>query len=52
MLVADGEGAAAELAHWKALAEQRRERARKFGQEMERNACGYDVKINTDSGRG
>jgi hypothetical protein len=40
----DGEGAAAELAHWKALAEQRRERDRKFVEEMERNARGYDVR--------
>lgn len=41
----DGEGAAAELAQWKRLAEQRRDRDRKFGEEMERNARGYDVKV-------
>ena len=40
----DHKGAAAELAHWKALAEQRRERDRNFSQEIERSALGYDVK--------
>jgi hypothetical protein len=41
----DGKGANAELAHWKALAEQRRERGRKYGEDMDRNARGYDVTI-------
>ena len=45
----DGKGAAAELAHWKALAEQRRELDRKFAEEMERNARGYDVKVTLGS---
>jgi hypothetical protein len=45
----DHEGAAAELAHWKALAEHRRERGRKLAQEMERNARGYDVKVTVGS---
>jgi hypothetical protein len=43
------EGAASELAYWKALAEQRRERGRKFAEEMERNALGYDVKVTLGS---
>jgi hypothetical protein len=41
----DHKGAALELAYWKALAEQRREHDRKFAEEMERNAGGYDVKV-------
>jgi hypothetical protein len=41
----DPEGAAAELAHWKALAVQRRERDRKFAEEMARNARAYDFKL-------
>jgi len=41
----DHKGAAAELAHWKALAEQRRERDRKFGEEIARNVRGYNVKV-------
>jgi hypothetical protein len=41
----DGDGAAAELAHWKAAAEQRRERGRKYAEEMERNSRGYAVKV-------
>ena len=37
----DNNGAASELAYWKALAEQRRrEHGRKFAEEMERNARG------------
>jgi hypothetical protein len=39
----DHEGAAAELAYWTALAEQRRERDRKYRKDMHRNARGYDV---------
>jgi hypothetical protein len=45
----DDKGAASELAYWKALAEQRRERGRKFAEEMERNAEGYDVKVTLGS---
>jgi hypothetical protein len=41
----DGEGAAAELAHWKALAGQRRKRDQTYGEEMERYSRGYDVKM-------
>jgi hypothetical protein len=41
----DHEGAAANLAHWKALAERRRERDRRYGEEMERNSRGYDVTL-------
>lgn len=41
----DDEGAAATLAHWKALAEQRRERDRKFAEDLERNARGYNVHV-------
>jgi hypothetical protein len=44
----DDKGAASELAYWKALAEQRRERG-KFAEEMERNARGYDVKVTLGS---
>jgi hypothetical protein len=40
----DDKGAASELVYWKALAEQRRERGRKFAEEIERNARGYEVK--------
>jgi hypothetical protein len=45
----DDEGAKAELAHWKAVAEQRRERGRKYAEEMEREASGYDVKVTLGS---
>jgi hypothetical protein len=45
----DGKGAAAELAHWKALAQQRRERDQKFAEEMERNSRGYDVIVTLGS---
>jgi hypothetical protein len=41
----DGEGAEAELAYWKAVAGQRRERDRRYGDEIERSACGYDVNV-------
>jgi hypothetical protein len=41
----DSKGAAAELAHWRALAVQRRGRDRNFAEEIERNARGYDVKL-------
>jgi hypothetical protein len=41
----DGDGAAAELAHWKAVAEQRRERGRKYADQMERDSRGYDVSV-------
>jgi hypothetical protein len=47
----DDKGSAAELAHWKAVAEQRRERGRKYGEEIERNAYGYDVKVAFGSSR-
>jgi hypothetical protein len=43
----DHQSAAADLAYWKTLAEQRRERERKYGEEIERNARGYDVSIST-----
>jgi hypothetical protein len=36
----DREGAASELAHWKSLAEQRREREQSAGDETEPKACG------------
>jgi hypothetical protein len=39
----DHKAAASDLARWKTLAEQRRERDRRYGEEMERNARGYDV---------
>lgn len=39
----DGKGAAAELAHWKGLAELRRERDRKYAEELERNFRGYNI---------
>jgi hypothetical protein len=39
----DSDGAAAELAYWKRLAAQRRERDRKFAEDIERYARGYDV---------
>jgi hypothetical protein len=45
----DRKGAEATLAKWKALAEERRERDRKFVEEMERNARGYDVKVTLRS---
>ncbi len=41
----DSDGAAAELRYWKRIAEARRQRGRKFGEEMERNSRGYDIKI-------
>lgn len=53
----DGEAAKGELAHWKAVAEQRRDpdryRDRKFAEQMERDARGYHVKVtlNTPTGR-
>jgi hypothetical protein len=44
-MLLDHEAAAADLAHWKTLADQRRERDQKYGEEMERNARGYDVTL-------
>jgi hypothetical protein len=41
----DHKKAAAEVASWKIQAEQRRERARKFAEEMRQSACGYIVKV-------
>ena len=41
----DDRRAAADLACWKAVAEQRRERGRKFSEEMQRNARGYNVQM-------
>lgn len=41
----DSDGAAVEIADWKRIAETRRQRERKFGEELERNSRGYDVKI-------
>jgi hypothetical protein len=41
----DPQGAAAILAHWKALAEQRRQFDQKFADEMERYARGYEVRV-------
>ena len=41
----DGDGAAAELAYWKAEAERRRERDRRYGEALHRNALGYDVTV-------
>lgn len=41
----DGDGAAAELAEWKAIAEQRRERCRKYSDEIQRHSQGYDVSV-------
>jgi hypothetical protein len=41
----DHEATAADLAYWKTLAEQRQERDRTYGEEMERNAQGYDVTL-------
>ena len=42
----DDKGAAAELAHWKSLAEHRRERARKYAADMERDAVRYQVRLS------
>ena len=47
----DHKGATAELAYWKALSEQRRERDRKYCEEMERNARGYDLKVSVSYGK-
>ena len=47
----DDEGAKAELAHWKAVAEHRRERSRKYAEELARHATGYDVKVTTGPDR-
>ena len=41
----DREAADAEIARWKALAEHRRERGKRYAEEMERNARGYDVTV-------
>jgi hypothetical protein len=41
----DDEGAAADLVRWKTLAERRRERDRRYGEEMARNARGYHVTL-------
>jgi hypothetical protein len=41
----DGDGAAAELAYWKAEAERRRERDRRYGEALHQNALGYDVTV-------
>jgi hypothetical protein len=41
----DHKGATAILAHWKALAERRRQRDQKFAEEIERYARGYEVKV-------
>lgn len=43
----DQEAADAEIARWKALAEQRRERGKRYAEEMERNARGYDVTVTS-----
>lgn len=45
----DGAGAKAELARWKALADQRRRGDEKFSRQMERNAVGYQVKVTGGS---
>jgi hypothetical protein len=41
----DADGAAAELAQWKAVAERRRERDRRYGEALELNAQKYDVTV-------
>jgi hypothetical protein len=41
----DREAADAEIARWKALAEQRRDRDERYAEEMERNARGYDATV-------
>jgi hypothetical protein len=41
----DGDGAKAELAYWTTLASHRRERERRYAEEMERNARGYNVTV-------
>jgi hypothetical protein len=46
----DGDGAAAELAYWKAVADQRRDRDRRYGDEMERNAVRYEIKVTVGGG--
>jgi hypothetical protein len=38
--------AAAELAHWKAEAERRRERDRRYGEALQQNALGYAVTVD------
>jgi hypothetical protein len=45
----DREAADAEIARWKALAERRRERGKRYAEEMERNARGYDVTVTFNS---
>jgi hypothetical protein len=42
----DADGAAAELAHWKAEAERRHQRDRSYGETLQRNALGYDVTVD------
>ena len=42
----DAEGAAAELAHWKAEADRRRERDRRYGEALQQNARGYAVAVD------
>jgi hypothetical protein len=41
----DGRAATAELARWKALADERRDADQRFAEQMERNARGYDIKV-------
>jgi hypothetical protein len=48
-MIHDRKSAAATLAYWKALAEERRERDRKFAEGMERNARGYNVNVTLSS---
>jgi hypothetical protein len=41
----NSEGAAAELARWRAMADERRELDRRFAEQMEQYARGYDVRL-------
>jgi hypothetical protein len=47
----DHKGAAAEIAYWMDLAEQRRGRSRKFAEEMEHDSEGYDIKVTLGSSK-
>jgi hypothetical protein len=47
----DGDGAASLLAEWKAIAEQRRERCRKYAEQLERNSLGYEITVKLGQDR-
>ena len=41
----DHKAADEDIARWKSLAQQRRDRARRYAEEIERNARGYDITV-------